>query len=132
MPPRVILGKSYNTDTSLHIATAEHYFIVDEQTRRRVTCDLYRTQAGALFLVQRLELFIGTEEGVPEGTTYFPVSYDQAHDFVRGAIVDLPDRRILCMQVDILDESIFPPVPAATAEDVEKYYEYEKKDEDED
>ena len=36
------------------------------------------------------------------------------------------------MPIDILDESIFPPVPEATAEDVGKDYEDREKDEDED
>jgi hypothetical protein len=78
---RIIDGKTYNTQTALHVATASFEY---ERKGKDWRCqrDLYRTKGRALFLVDVDTT--GYDATEHKRVTFWPISYDDAYDFVLG------------------------------------------------
>src|SRR5512134_864563 len=122
MTSRVIKGKTYDTDTAQRIAWAAGSYTRGEGVGLQVSRDVYRTGAETLFLVDCVESLRdiqGVITVVETTTMFYPLSYDQALTFVRGDYLVVTGIRLGLggMQINILDETIFPPVPEASGEE---------------
>lgn len=115
MTRRVIKGKTYDTDTAQHVASASGTYTRGEGAGLTVSRDVYRMGAETFFLVDCVES-IRDIQGVPtvvETTTmFYPLSYDQTVTFVRGDDLVVTDIRLGLggMHINILDETLFRPV----------------------